>query len=146
MRRKILALLAAGAMLLTFAPVVQAGTQGSCNSTDTSKVRLWENGSNDSSDGDDSLWICATHTNFSAITHTLPGGCKTSFPLGDSWNDCISSWTVWVPPNSAACLYKDSFLNNLLWYKTGGSSGVAAYFQNVSSDQASSITWGWPCP
>ena len=88
-------------------PLQSASAASPCG-TDTSYVRLWENGSSDHGDGDDSLYLCASHSNLNSISHLLPGDCENGFPPPgkSTWNDCISSWSVWLPNgNYVACIY-----------------------------------------
>jgi hypothetical protein len=93
------------------APVssVFAGTQGSCSVSDTTKVRLYENRINDTSDGNDQLWLCGNDSNLTQ-THTLSGGCQSQAIIKpfDDWNDCVSSAFVYVPASTILCFYENA--------------------------------------
>lgn len=149
MRSKILALIAAGAMLFTFAPMVLAGNQyatGVCQTGDTSHVLAWENIIGDTSDGNDTLVICGNIADLSKINHTLPGGCKTTFPLTDTWNDCISSITTWTPSTQVICVYNAANYHDLNGVWGHGGDGVR---KNIAADSTSSMKWipsGDTCP
>ncbi len=101
--------LLAGLLLVSAPTLVLAGTQGSCGSSDSSKVRLWENVEGETIDGDDSYWQCTNETNLAVgDDHTLPGDCNRPFPGSTTWNDCVSSITIWVPKGQTLCLYGDA--------------------------------------
>lgn len=111
MKRKLLPLLVSlglvAGVFTVFELTVAAGTQGSCNVTDTQKVHFYENRIGDTSDGDDTLWQCGTsEANFAdGPAHTLAGKCKGAISLDDEWNDCISSVTAWIPQGQLLCMY-----------------------------------------
>lgn len=144
--RRLIAILAMLLLTLTFAPTVNAGTQGSCASGDTTKVYAYENAIGDHSDGDDMLYICGNVTNLSSISHTLAGTCKTTFGPGDTWNDCISSVTPFVPTGQMLCMYLNATYGNLTNYFTHASTGIR---YNVAADAITSLKWitsGDSCP
>lgn len=105
-------------LTLTFAPTAFAGTQGSCTPNGNSvSLRLWENEINDTSDGNDTVWIFCNRTapakwsDLSQLDHTLPGGCHSIHPLhGPNWNDCVDSYTIWGMASSLwrICWWKDA--------------------------------------
>lgn len=121
MKHRILAVLAALAMLLTFAPAVEAGTQGSCPPSDHDYVILYENITTDHGDGDDRVFICSSNSNLTNADHTLPGTCANGqFQGGNDWNDCASSvWVVLSGNTSKFCIYKDLTYQHVLWTWTG---------------------------
>lgn len=89
------------------------GTQGSaCSSTDTSKVLLWENRINDTSDGNDNLWKCGGDPTLSDDSHTIAGDCHAGVLNRVTWNDCVDSVTVWVPSGYSICFYGNSNYSN----------------------------------
>jgi hypothetical protein len=112
--------------LASLPAIALAGTQGSCPSSDTSKVRLWENTTTDSSDGNDSLWKCGNDNDLSNDTHTLPGDCKSNLANQPNWNDCVSSVSVWVPSGWCVNFYRSAGYDNLMPNSTvqGPSTGV----------------------
>jgi hypothetical protein len=102
----VLALLLLGAL----APSAFAGTQQYGAPCTGNRWLGYENTTNDSSDGNDRLWVC----NFNGpvygdnldIQHSLPGTCKAPIIVGDEWNDCLSSVIVYIEDNTKAlCLY-----------------------------------------
>lgn len=118
MKRRLIVVLACLAMCLTFAAVVNAGTQGSgCG---TFQVDFYENAPGDTSDNNDLLITCgnqvqAGRSNLGTVNHTLPGDCQTSGGGGSStWNDCGSSVRPWMPAGYKLC-----------WYINSGYSGSA---------------------
>lgn len=134
------------AVMFTFAPVVLAGTQGSCSPGGSAgSVRVWENSTGDSSDGNDSWWaVCNsasgwTDLNVSPI-FSLPGHCQGAFG-NSNWNDCISSYTVWLPGSTwRLCLYGQKDYNTLypvITNKVGPISGVR---YNIPSGQGNDGT------
>lgn len=87
-------------------PVVLAGTQGSCLASDTTKVQLRENMFGDASDNNDVLWKCGSDSDLSNDSHTLSGNCQDGVPPGNaSWNDCVSSFSVWIPDGWKFCTF-----------------------------------------
>lgn len=118
--------------------VVFAGTQDSCFAVDTTKVRLWENAKGDTSDGDDSYWVCSADNDLSNNSHTLPGSCNVP-PIGSAtWNNCVSSVTVFVPSGQILCLYQNAGLSSLMISYTGPISSLRT---NVASDVLSSFAF-----
>jgi hypothetical protein len=112
--RRIVTMMVATLTVLTFAPIVYAGTQGSCPG-DTMYVRFYENAIGDTSDGDDRLYQCGSDEyNFAdGPAHTLPGVCKGAIFVEDEWNDCISSvWVNFADNTWVLCLYGGAFWNN----------------------------------
>lgn len=111
--------------------LVLAGTQGSCLSTDTSKVRLWENAIGDTGDGDDSLWKCGNDNNLDNDAHTLAGDCKGFFLSATTWNDCVSSVSVWVPSGWCINFYRSAGYDRLMPNSTvqGPSTGTRINLQ-----------------
>jgi hypothetical protein len=93
--------------------VVLGGTQGANCTGDNERVRLWENAGGDSSDGNDSLWRCVSTPDLGDINHTLSGDCNRPWPPSSTWNDCVSSITMWVPAGRRLCVYEDADYSTL---------------------------------
>jgi len=102
------AMLLAALALAALSALAFAGTQGSCPSGDTSKLRLYENSIGDTSDNDDRLWLCTSDTDLSNNDHTLPGNCNSDGFDSVTWNDCISSVAVWVPANQCVDFFRSA--------------------------------------
>ncbi len=83
--------------MVTISHLALAGTQGSCPTNDTTKVLLWENSIGDPSDGDDRYWKCSSDPDLSNDDHTPPGNCASVLLGSSTWNDCVSSVSVWLP-------------------------------------------------
>jgi hypothetical protein len=92
----------------TLAPVVFADTQGSDCVGDSTVVRLWENPINDTSDGNDSVWLCDTQSNLANISHLPPGNCHSPFFGSTTWSDCVDSYTIRTPTGVWICFYKNA--------------------------------------
>lgn len=116
-----------------------AGTQGSCQAGDTSKVRLYENSSSDNSDNDDSMWKCGNDNNLDSDPHTLPGNCNGAIFDATTWNDCVTSVAVWVPTGWCINFYMDAGYDALMPNSTveGPASGTRITLQY--NDQLSSF-------
>lgn len=106
MKKKLLVILASMAMMLTFAPAVSAGTQGSCTPTTGASIRFYENKKGDTGDNNDSFWIVCNKTligsqwkiaDLAGYSHSLPGDCASLVGGRSTWNDCVSSIKVWLP-------------------------------------------------
>jgi hypothetical protein len=98
-------------VVLTFvtAPeIALAAVQGSCPSSDPTKVLLWENAIGDTSDGDDRYWKCSSDADLSNDDHTLPGNCRSIGFGSSTWNDCVSSVSVWLPAAYCMNFYIDA--------------------------------------
>lgn len=116
--RRLLSILAASVMLgasmaIVVPALAMAATQGSCESDDNNKVKLWENSIGDTSGGNDALWKCTSDGNLGDDDHTIAGDCNRPFPEAGNWNDCVSSFTVYVSANWKLCLYQDSGYDTL---------------------------------
>lgn len=140
--RRFIVVLASLVVLLTFAPVASAADQGSCANPNVA-VRMWENRKYDYSDNNDSWWaICggAIQINdFSTIAHTLPGDCKAGIFSSSTWNDCISSFTVWLPSSSwRLCIYGNAGYTTVLANQAGPLAGSRFDFNDFANDGASS--------
>lgn len=114
---RIATILAAAILILAamLPPAVLAGTQGAaCSPSDTTKVLAWENRVGDTSDGNDALWVCSSLSQMPV--HTLPGTCHAGLISPNTWNDCISSVSLWLPSGWRACFYPwalyDGFLES----------------------------------
>lgn len=133
---------------LATANLVFAGTQGSDCVGDTSKVRLWENAVGDTSDGNDSVWLCGNTSNLIFINHTLAGTCKGAFVGQSTWNDCVQRATIWVPAGWRLVFYRDDQYNTWdLCVPTAG--GIAGGAVNMNTtDALTSFRWlqGTTCP
>lgn len=93
-------------MFALLAATANAGTQGGpCFSFDTSEVRLYENASGDTSDGNDVLVWCSDQSNLANVNHTLAGNCNNGNFGTTTWNDCISSFNVEVQAHGRFCAY-----------------------------------------
>jgi hypothetical protein len=119
--------------------LVFAGTQGSCLSSDTSKVLLWENGIGDTGDNNDNLWKCGNDNNLDNDAHSLPGDCKGWLFSSTTWNDCVTSVSVWVPAGWCIGFYKHAGYDGIMALSTiqGPSSGTRINLQN--NDELSSF-------
>lgn len=121
--------------------VVAAGTQGTNCSSDTSKVLLYENGIGDTGDNDDRFWRCADTQLLSAFNHTLPGDCKGALFGSTTWNDCVSSYQIWIPTGWHLTFYKDADYNN--WYVCyiGPRNGDRVNVVSGANDTLTSFRW-----
>lgn len=128
-------------LLLATAGFVWAGTQGSNCIFDSSRVLLWENVIGDSGGENDNYWKCSSDSNLSVNDdHTLPGQCAALI-MSDTWNDCVSSYTVYVPSGQKFCLYADDIYRNL---KTSHTGPIGGYRYDVGAgwnDQLTSFRW-----
>lgn len=134
------ALLFSGTMLAS-APVVYAGTQGSDCPNDPRKVRLWENAAGQTDDGNDSYWRCTAADDLATVNHTEPGDCNRPWPASTTWNDCVSSFTVWVNAGWKLCLYEDAGETGL---KATYFGPITGYRYDVGvgwNDRLSSFKW-----
>lgn len=141
--RRLLASVFALAVLLATAGLVFAGTQGSDCSGDTSKVRLWENAVGDTQDNNDTYWKCSSDTDLgsSGDNHTLAGDCAAT-PFGSStWNDCVSSFTIWVPSGQRFCLYADDDYGAFKAQYIGPLSGLRYDVGVGWNDKLTSFKW-----
>lgn len=103
-------------------------------------MRLWENEENDTSDGNDSLWRCGTaEDDLADISHTLGGDCNRPWPPSGSWNDCVSSFTLWVPSNRRFCLYRDADYGTVITTKVGPISNQRFNVGSIYNDTPSSF-------
>lgn len=110
-RRRLGVVVSVAVLLVGSLPaLVLAGTQGTTcgSSSDTSKVRLWENSIGDTGDNNDSNWLCSSDTDLSNNDHTLAGNCKAVGFDSLTWNDCVSSVTVYVPSGQCLDFFRDS--------------------------------------
>lgn len=87
-----------------------AGTQGAAcrDSSDSSKVRLWENSIGDTEDNNDTNWLCSSDTDLSNNDHTLPGNCNAVLFDSLTWNDCVSSVTVYLPAGECIDFFRNA--------------------------------------
>lgn len=137
------ALIAAVAVLLTFAPLVFAGEQfyGCSEATwmnDTSRFTLYENAIGDSSDGNDALLGCNDIYNLHNVTHAPAGTCNSTRLIFDEnhWGDCVSSYYVRVPAGQVFCVFEHfGYYGAIVGYKVGPYSGRT----NLSYDYTSSV-------
>lgn len=146
MVRRLMALLSSmvliGALVGASPAPVFAGTQGSCSPSDTSKVRLWENASGDTQDGNDSLWLCGSDSDLSNNAHTLPGNCRDGLVGKEEWNDCVSSATVYIQSGQRLCFYRAANYGTLLSGNgniQGPVSGLRYNFSGFDNDSLSSF-------
>lgn len=140
-QRALLAVALATVMIGLLAGVAFAATQGTECTSDSSRVRLWENVQNDTQDGDDSYWKCFSDTDLSNDAHNLPGACKGWIGGNEVWNDCISSYTLWVPSGQKFCLYLNSGYSTLGASHTGPIVGQRWDVGAGWNDQLSSFKW-----
>ena len=148
MKRKVTVSLAVILMSLTLAlgvaTLVSAGTQGSC--TNSARVLVWENASTDTGDGNDNLWICGVvgKSDMRNIAHTLAGNCQAPFNFQDNWNDCISSYSVYLPSNLyRVCLYTDINYGGDKAWVIGPATGQRYNFGSTFNDKVSSMKIGY---
>ena len=125
----------------TAAAAAAENVQGSCDSSDESRVKLFENSIGDESDGDDRAWQCDWKSDLSNKPHTLEGQCADGSFGNGSWNDCISSVKPWTPDGKRFCAYEDAD-----YAGTRGGWGPAknGTRENVGSglnDRISSVKW-----
>jgi len=142
MKRRLLALLAAGAMLLTFAPAA-AAVQPEADIGPLaieSCVTVFEDSFN--AGLGDSFAICSTTpgniriSNFINYTTGLHNGCNGLFIQNANWNDCISSVRADIPAAYKAVLYANSNYGGGITRCTDG--GAYAQF-GLWDDQTSSM-------
>lgn len=128
--RRLLVGLSTLVLFLTFVPVVYAGTQGGCGIKNAGSLQAWENISTDHGDGDDNLWIFCSPgpipngglvvTDFNVVPHALAGTCQSIHFHADDWNDCISSFTLWLPSSLwVLCAYQDASWGGQAWHIAG---------------------------
>ncbi len=129
------------ALLLLSVGIVLADTQGSDCVGDTSKVRLWENSIGDTGDGNDNLWACAQDTDLTTPDHLPPGSCKGAFLPGPGWNDCISSFTVWVPAGQCFVSYREAGYGTAQDVVAGPKVGVRINVLGGTNDTMTSFRW-----
>lgn len=142
MKRKFFVILATLAMVLTFAPTALAGTQGSSCSGDTTQVLLWENSIGDTSDNNDNYWKCSNDSNLnSGDDHTLPGDCHATPFNNGNWNDCVSSFTAYIPSGWYLCFYGNSDYNKLYPYRAYSSAYNGIRTAAPWNDGISSFRW-----
>lgn len=138
----ILAALLSG--LFTFVPVVNAGQQGTACPSDPTRVLLWENATNDSSDGNDTYWKCSDDSDLnSGDDHTLPGNCNNGLIGGTgNWNDCVSAVTAYIPSGWKLCIYQNAGYSNptQVWIASSN-NGVHINLSSDMRDQLSSFRW-----
>lgn len=111
----------------------------SCASNDNTKVRVWENKINDTSDGNDSTWFCGSDNDLSNDSHTPAGDCNRPWPPSGNWSDCISSYTLTVADGKHFCLYKDTSYDTLIVDKIGPITSVRYNVPVAFDDTASSL-------
>lgn len=136
--RRLVVVLSALAVLLTFAPVASGATQWSCSND--FRVLLYENKINDTSDNDDRLWVCGGADNLAEYSHTLPGGCKAGYVSYDNWNDCVSSVKPYYPTGWKACFYVNEDYNGAI-PGIGTTSGSRLNMPNGYNDSLSSVVF-----
>lgn len=128
------------AMLVNSVQLILAGTQGTqCSPSDHEKSRLWENATGDTSDGNDSIWLCGSgYSDLGAIAHTLPGDCHGGGLIGSStWSDCGNGASIWIPAGQHFCAYSGTgYGGAVLIDKNGPQTGTRFDF---TPDIASSI-------
>lgn len=130
--KRLIVILSVIVLMLTFVPVVSAGTQGSCSpASNKSSLRVWENVVGDTGDGNDSIWLWCNRTapvgasDLSQWAHTLPGGCHSRHPFhGANWNDCIDSYSVYG---------LGSYLWCLRWWTNAGYGGSSSWVHGAHS-------------
>jgi hypothetical protein len=143
MKRRVVATIAALAMLFAFAPVALAGQQYygcTANSwpNDASRFILYENALGDFSDGYDSLLACNDIPNLHDVAHAPAGTCKGSFFGNPHWGDCASAVYVAVPTGQVFCLFQNpGYSGGHLRAIVGPYSG--SFNLGVNSDSASSV-------
>ena len=143
MLRRLAALFAGCSLLLggAWAPPVLAGQQGFCQGADTSKVILWENAIGDNTDGNDSLWKCDDDISLVDDQHLPAGDCK-GFLVGQAnWNDCVSSFTVWIPAGKCLLMYRDTNYRAAFPVMPGPALGVRVNAPALLNDTLSSLRW-----
>lgn len=109
-RRLGVAIVLAALALAALPALAFAGTQGAAcrDSGDTSKVRLWENSIGDTGDNNDTNYICNSDNDLSNNDHILPGNCKAVGFDSVTWNDCVSSVSVWLPAGQCIDFFKNA--------------------------------------
>lgn len=126
-------------LVVAFPGLVSAGTQGGCVAGDDSKVRLWENVIGDTQDNNDSYWKCGDDSDLNNDSHTLPGDCKGTVLNSTTWNDCVSSVSVWVPAGWCVSFYRDAGYNFIMANNTIQGPAVGVRFNLQYNDQLSSF-------
>jgi hypothetical protein len=105
--------------LFVLPATASAATQGFCPVSDISKVLLWENAIGDTSDGNDALWRCDAVPDLSQVAHTPSGNCHSILFGGETWDDCVSSFSLWVPDDQVACFYSQPNYQNVVKFVNG---------------------------
>jgi hypothetical protein len=148
MRRFIISILVAVLTLLPSAQPALGATQGTVCSG-TNKILLWENKIFDTSDGNDKYWKCQSFdSNLSTLedTHVLPGDCHSVLLNSGTWNDCVSSFTIWLDSAHVLCLYSNRFWSGHFLTVKGPRPG---WRYNIPSGYGDSLTGyyiGFSCP
>lgn len=136
------AVLALAVSTLAGAAVVNAGLQNPTSCVgDTSTVQIWENGSGDTSDGNDSFMICSQEIDLALVNHVLPGNCADGLLGKGTWNDCVSSATVRIPSGYKACFYRSHDYQVLLsgYGSISGPTSARYTFTGFDNDNLSSV-------
>lgn len=122
--------------------IASAGTQGVCDLRDGSKVRLWENIIDDTQDGNDSLWLCGNDSDLTDNYHSLPGLCLATISK-TNWNDCVSSYTIYVPSGQALCVYMNvGYVKGVFTERFVGPISTSRRDANIiTDDHQSSLRW-----
>jgi hypothetical protein len=121
-------------LLLPNTTAALAGTQGNCNESDLDTVQLFENVKGVTSDNDDRLWKCSNDSSLANDDHTLPGTCA-GFGGQPTWNDCVSSYMVFIPSGTLVCFYRDINYGVILDHR----GGPPERFDILGNDQLSSL-------
>jgi hypothetical protein len=139
-------LLVQAILIVAMAGVVQAGTQGSDCAGDASKILLYENSIGDTSDNDDRFWRCSNTSDLNDFAHTLPGNCKSIGLDSSTWNDCVSSYKVWVPDGFHLTIYNNADWGS--WSHCFAGPWNGGRVNAFSNDAISSFRWlsGESCP
>lgn len=95
----------------------------------------------------DDYWKCSDDSTLTDDSHTLPTDCNAT-PFGSTtWNDCVSSYTVWVPAGLHFCLYQDVSYGNLKADHPGPISEIRYDVGVGWNDALSSFKWvSGTCP
>jgi hypothetical protein len=141
LRRVVVAVLAASLLMPLTATSAFAATQNAACSADAEKLLMWENLTPaDTSGGNDNIWFCGVQASVMP-SHTIAGTCQTLLIQRSTWNDCVSSITIWLPAGRKVCVYTDVNFggHGLCWDNAqGGIRWALTFQQGLWNDSISS--------
>ncbi len=136
--RKLVLLLTLVGLSFTVVPPVLAYTQGSCSGSDPSVFHAYENIIGDQQDFDDDRWYCSSSTVMGL--HPIPSFCAGAVLFNDTWDECVSSFSVSVPSGQRFCAYRNSSYGGTVFINR--TSGIGrTNLTGSANDAISSFRW-----